>query len=94
MHELICLLKITLFLFKGIAFRVSENEEFKNFFKYLSEHNVEFKIPSRRAISAQIKKLAKDKREDLKKILVKPDIIAIATDAWTSTKPKIGYLGY
>ena len=32
-----------------------ENEEFKNFFKYLSEHNVEFKIPSRRAISAQIK---------------------------------------
>ncbi len=55
---------------------------------------MEFKIPSRRAISAQIKKLAKDKREDLKKILVKPDIIAIATDAWTSTKPKIGYLGY
>ena len=50
-------------------------------------------MPSRKKISALSKKYAEKKREDIKQALSKADSIAITTDAWTSTKQRIGFLG-
>ena len=59
---------------------------------FVSERSVKFSIPSRKKIKSLSKKLAAKKREDLKKALSKANQIAVTTDAWTSTKQRIGYL--
>ena len=50
-------------------------------------------MPSRKKIKSLSKKFADKKRNDIKKALSKPNTIAVTTDAWTSTKQRIGYLG-
>ena len=50
-------------------------------------------MPSRKKIKALSKRYAEKKREDIKQALSKVESIAITTDAWTSTKQRIGFLG-
>ena len=61
--------------------------------EFVSERKVNFKMPSRKKIKSLSKSYADKKREDIKQALSKVDSIAITTDAWTSTKQRLGFLG-
>lgn len=52
-----------------------------------------FVLPSRKKIKSLSRKHAAKKREDIIKSLEKVKKIAITTDAWTSTKQRLGFLG-
>jgi histidinol phosphatase-like PHP family hydrolase len=76
----------------GLAFRAVENKYFQELLEYLANNSVTFKSPSRRSLKRLAKKNAATAKEAVKKILEETAEVSITTDAWTSTKQKMGFI--
>ena len=77
----------------GLAFQVIENEDFRNLLNFVSESNVDFKLPNRRSIRDYATSLQKEVDAKVKRQMSKATSISLTTDCWTSTRQKMGFLG-
>ena len=70
-----------------------ENKYFQAIISFISNATVLFELPSRKSLKNLSRVHAKREREMIKKELESATDIAITTDAWTSTKQHLGFIG-
>jgi hypothetical protein len=78
---------------EGLSFRSIENRYFNEFCQKLSQYNIDYKLPKRKAVLKEVNRLAIRKKTSITNELSNKAAVAITTDCWTSKNQKLGYIG-